>query len=57
MYRDVTSTLVVHEDDRGLAWTIERFGMKVALADLLMPDLHFRIRLARTVISLAFNQI
>ena len=53
IYRDVASTLVIHESDEALAQPIEKLGMKTALADLLMPDLRSRVKLARTVMSLA----
>ena len=52
IYRNVASVLVIHESDETYARAIEGFGMKVALADLLMPDRAARVRLARTILGL-----
>ena len=52
IYRGVASTLVIHESDGIFVREIEGFGMRVALADLLMPDRAARVRLARTILGL-----
>lgn len=52
VYKEVASILFIHEGDRAFTKSIEGLGMRVALADLLMPDLHSRIRLARAIMGL-----
>ncbi len=53
VYREVASAMLIDRKDEKLAERIERFGIRVALADLLMPDTPSRVRLAREVLSLA----
>ena len=53
MYEGVVGTLVLDRGDERHARAIEGLGINTAFADLYMPDLSSRIRLAREVLSLA----
>ena len=53
IYQEVASAMLIDRRDERLAGHIEEFGIRVVLADLLMPDLPSRVRLAREVLSLA----
>lgn len=53
MYQGVVGTLVIDRSDERRAQAIKELGINTALADLLMPDISSRIRLAREVLSLA----
>jgi len=53
MYEGVVGTLVLDRSDEGHARAVEELGINTAFADLFMPDLSSRIRLAREVLSLA----
>jgi len=51
IYNGVASTLMIDRSDAKLAGQIERLGMKVATADLLMPDIRARTKLAKAVLD------
>jgi LPPG:FO 2-phospho-L-lactate transferase len=53
IYREIASAMIIDRRDGRMAGRIEEFGIRVVLADLLMPDLPSRVRLAREVLSLA----
>ncbi|MDH5443325.1 MAG: 2-phospho-L-lactate transferase [Hadesarchaea archaeon] len=53
MYRGIIGTLVLDWSDRGRARAVEEFGINAAFADLLMPNIASRVRLAREVLGIA----
>jgi len=53
MYRGIIGTLVLDWSDRGRARAVEEFGINTAFADLLMPNVASRVRLAREVLGIA----
>ena len=53
MYKEFANMLVIDEKDDGLATEIDKLGVKVFSTNLLMPDLASRVKLARTILSLA----
>lgn len=53
MYQEVVDTLVLDRSDKGYAGAVKEFGINAAFADLLMPSIPSRVRLAREVLSLA----
>lgn len=53
IYREVASAMFIDQRDEKLAERIKEFGIRVVFADLLMPDIPSRVRLAREVLSLA----
>ncbi len=53
IYQEVASAMLIDRRDEKMAESIERFGIRVVLTDLLMPDLPSRVGLAREVLSLA----
>lgn len=52
MYRDFTSTLVIHESDRALMDEIKAKDMDVYATDILMDDEEDEVRLARYLLKL-----
>lgn len=52
-YREYASTLLIDRSDGGLAGKIDELGIRTVPADLLMPDVGSRVRLAREVLELA----
>lgn len=52
-YREFASALLIDRKDGGLAERIEGFGIRAVPADLLMPDISSRVKLARAVLELA----
>lgn len=52
-YREFASALLIDRSDRELAEKIEEFGIRAVPADLFMPDLPSRVKLARKVLELA----
>jgi len=53
MYRGIIGTLVLDWSDRSRARAVEEFGVSAAFADLLMPNIAARVRLAREVLEIA----
>jgi len=53
MYRGIIGTLVLDWSDRKRARAVEEFGISAAFADLLMPNIASRVRLAREVLGIA----
>jgi LPPG:FO 2-phospho-L-lactate transferase len=53
IYQEVASAMFIDRRDEKLAGPIEELGIRVVPADLLIPDLPSRVRLAREVLSLA----
>ena len=53
IYKGIVGTLIVDRSDAGRVKQIEKIGMRVATADLLMPNILARTKLAETVLSLA----
>ncbi len=53
IYRGIIGTLVLDWSDRGRARAVEEFGINTAFADLLMPNVASRVRLAREVLGIA----
>ncbi|MBA7676211.1 Phosphoenolpyruvate transferase [subsurface metagenome] len=53
IYRGIIGTLVLDWSDRGRARAVEEFGINTAFADLLMPNVALRVRLAREVLGIA----
>ena len=56
IYREVAGTLVVDRGDAGMAGQIRELGVEAAVADLLMPDLQARVRLAETILALVVSE-
>ena len=52
-YRDFLDTLLIAEEDRQLVPGIQQFKIRPATADIRMPDLAHKRRLARQVLALA----
>lgn len=52
IYRGIIGTLVLDRNDGASARAVEEFGINAAFADLLMPDVASRVRLAREVLEL-----
>ncbi len=53
VYRGIIGSLVLDWSDRKRARAVEEFGISTALADLLMPNVATRVRLAREVLEIA----
>lgn len=53
IYRGIIGILVLDWSDRGRARAVEEFGINTAFADLLMPNIASRVRLAREVLGIA----
>ncbi len=53
IYRGIIGALVLDWSDRGRARAVEEFGINTAFADLLMPNVASRVRLAREVLGIA----
>ncbi|MBA7502479.1 Phosphoenolpyruvate transferase [subsurface metagenome] len=53
IYRGIIGTLVLDWSDRGRARAVEEFEINTAFADLLMPNVASRVRLAREVLGIA----
>ena len=52
-YRDFLDTLIIADEDRQLISEIQQFEIRVVTADIRMPDLAHKRRLAREVLALA----
>lgn len=52
LYRDFVGTMVIDKGDKEQGRRIEKLGMKVSIANLLMPDLASRTELAREILLL-----
>jgi len=52
IYRDIASLFLLHEEDRRLIGEIEKLGMRAHSADILVPDLSSRIRLAKKILDI-----
>jgi LPPG:FO 2-phospho-L-lactate transferase len=53
IYKDFVGTLVIDRGDKESADRIKKLGIEVKLADLLMPDISSRTKLARVVLETA----
>jgi LPPG:FO 2-phospho-L-lactate transferase len=52
-YRDFLDTLIIADEDRRLIPEIQQFNIRAVTADIRMPDLAHKRRLAREVLALA----
>lgn len=52
MYRGIIGTLILDWSDRKRARAVEEFGVSAAFADVLMPNVAARVRLAREVLEI-----
>ena len=52
IYEDFVGTLVIDRRDAGLVTDIEKLGIKVALEDIVIPDLSVRAKLAKKVLEI-----
>lgn len=53
IYRGMIGTLVLDRSDGARGRAVEEFGINAAFADLLMPDVASRVKLAREVLEIA----
>ncbi len=57
LYRDFLDIFVIDEVDVGLKDKIEKLGIKVYVTNTLMKSIEDRVRIAREVLNLIFNNI
>lgn len=53
IYRDFVGTFIIDKRDEGFIEEIERLGVEVFTAKLLMSDISSRVEPAKTVLSIA----